>query len=158
MTQHIHSEQKPHFGQLAFAANRFVLEHMRRIRQNFQLELDASFVLGSLAHLNLYHGLNPHLPKESLLTLNHEHEFKPVRLRDVVQVTALPRETVRRHLIKLEAEKMICQPIAGKWCIAGSAITPEMMRETLCTVKKLLNTADELRGILDRAGLNVRDI
>lgn len=144
---------KPYYGQLAFTANRFVLSHMRRIRQNFALELDRAFILGSLAHLNVYHGLNPLLPKEMLITRNEEHLFMPARLRDVVNVTGLPRETVRRHLLS-----MAHQPIAGEWRISSCSVTPEMMDETMSTVKNLLKTADELHGILDRAGVDYRQL
>ena len=143
----------PPFGQLAFATNRFLLDHMRRIRQVFEMDLDVAFVFGSLAHLNLFHGLHPHLAAGEAITVRDGHRFNPVRLRDVVQVTQLPRETVRRHLMKLEHETKVYQPEEGHWCIRAEAISPEMAQETRQTISRLLETAAELEGILQRFNL-----
>ncbi len=142
------------FGQLAFTANSFLLDHMRRVRQIFGLELDIAFVFGSLAHLNICHKLHPLTPVNQSYNSKDVNEFRPVRLRDVVQVTGLPRETVRRHLLKLEQDHKIFQPQVGKWCLNPQAITPDMAGNTVKTIQNLLKTAKQLNEILEQSGLS----
>lgn len=141
------------FGQLAFTANHFVLDHLRRIRQVFDLDLDIAFVFGSLAHLNVQHKLHPLLPPTEALNLQNCHEFRAVQLRDVVQVTGLPRETVRRYLVKLEENQKVYQTSLGKWCVRRDSITSEMVANTMVTIKNLLQASEDLQGILDRSNL-----
>lgn len=137
------------FSQLAFATNRNLLQHMRRIGQDFDMNLESAFVFGTLSHLNLSHGLHPYTPLSKSLKRTQQHLFNPVRLRDVVAVASLPRETVRRKLLQLQVEGKVLQPKEGYWCININSIDESMIELTKITIKNLLKTADELRAILE---------
>lgn len=136
------------FGQLAFATNRFMLAHMKRIVQNLDMDLESSYILGILSHLNLAHGLHHLTPPEDAIKGSDTDHFVPVRLRDVVTVTSLPRETVRRKLNQMLALGLVLQPKAGHWCINMKSVDSKMREVTLENVSNLLETADRLWAIL----------
>ena len=133
-----------------------MLAHMNRIVKNLGMDLESSYILGILSHLNLAHGLHHLTPPEDAIKRSDTDDFVPVRLRDVVTVTSLPRETVRRKLNQMLASKLVLQPKAGHWCINTESVDCNMRKVTLENVGDLLETADRLKAILDRPR-NARD-
>ena len=136
------------FGQLAFAANRFILAHMKRIIQDLQMDLESSYVFGILSHLNLAHGLHHLTPPEEAIKDTDTDRFVPVRLRDVVAVTGLPRETVRRKLNNMLSSGLVLMPKNGYWCISTKAISKKMRQVTLEMIGELMETAERQKSIL----------
>jgi hypothetical protein len=140
------------FGPIAFTANRHLIEHMIRVQRELDIDYDTMLIWGVLAHLNVAHMLPPGRTK-SLLEIDNEHRdpntgMRPLRLRDLEQVTGLPRETVRRKLGKLQARGYILQMDNG-WMINRDAIDPKMREFTRITILRLLETAKTIHTLLE---------
>ena len=142
------------FGPIAFAANRHLIEHMIRVQRDLGIDYDTLLIWGVLAHLNVAHLLTPGQMKP-LLEIDNElidpaTGMRPLRLRDLEQVTGLPRETIRRKLGKLQAKNYILQTKSG-WMINRDAIDPKMREFTRITVLRLLETAKTIVTLLDQS-------
>jgi hypothetical protein len=140
------------FGPISFTANRHLIEHMIRVRRSLGIDYDTMLIWGVLAHLNVAHMLPPGKTK-SLIEIENEHKnpitgMRPLRLRDLEQVTGLPRETIRRKLSKLEKKSYILQIESG-WIINRDAIGPEMREFTRVTILRFLESARTIIALLD---------
>lgn len=133
------------FSLLAFATNRNLLSHMRRIALDFDMNFETTFVFCTLSHLNLSHGFHPNLPSSKVLDREDRNQFRQVRLRDVVGVTSLPRETVRRKLLQLQSEGKVLQPEEGYWCIDMSSVYERMIELTKTSIRNLIKTTIEIK-------------
>ena len=106
------------FGLLAFIVNRHLIDHMRRIALELDMDFEAAYLYGTLAHLNVLKVISP--ASDPNIALDTQGlslaELVPVRLADVVQVSGLPRETVRRKLELLQARCKIKRTPEGLWC------------------------------------------
>jgi DNA-binding IclR family transcriptional regulator len=76
----------------------------------------------------------------------------PVRLTDVVQVTGLPRETVRRKLERLRDQGRVERLSDGSWRFRTDAIDADAYEFTRDMVRNLLQTAVEVQRLLAEAG------
>jgi hypothetical protein len=142
------------FGPIAFAANRHLIEHMIRVQRDLGIDYDTLLIWGVLAHLNVAHMLSPGQIKP-LLEIENEHRdpatgMRPLRLRDLEQVTGLPRESIRRKLNKLQSRSYILLTEGG-WIINRDAIDPKMREFTRITVVRLLETAKTIVTLLDKS-------
>jgi hypothetical protein len=140
------------FGPISFTANRHLIEHMIRVRRSLGIDYDTMLIWGVLAHLNVAHMLPPGKTK-SLIEIENEHKnpitgMRPLRLRDLEQVTRLPRETIRRKLSKLQKKSYILQIESG-WIINRDAIGPEMREFTRVTILRFLESARTIIALLD---------
>lgn len=142
------------FGLIAFAMNRHLAQHMRRVSREMDVDLDAVFVWATLAHLNALSLLRPgadplDMPAAGATLLA---AITPVRLTDVAQVTGLPRETVRRKLALLRERGRAERTADGRWRFCPEAIDDAAYAFTREMARNLLQTADEVRRLLDQAG------
>lgn len=136
------------FGILAFTVNRHIVEHMRRIALELEMDFEMTYVYGVLAHLNISPLMVPgqkakrDVPDAAAVT------GVPVRLADVVQVSGLPRETVRRKLDGLRARGKAERLPDGRWIFTMSGVDETVREFTRGTIQRFLRTADEMRAIL----------
>ncbi len=145
------------FALVAYTANRHILEHMRRITLELDMDFDSVFIWGTLAHLNvaplLTPGSDPVLANGSV---GDESGLKPVRLADLAQITGFPRETVRRKLLHLESRGKVEKTFDGRWRFALAGIDAKACAFTRESVLRLLKTADAVEEILARVPVKVR--
>jgi predicted transcriptional regulator len=142
------------FGPIAFAANRHLIEHMIRAQRELGVDYETLVIWGILAHLNVAHmlppGKNPPQIEIDNAMKDPKTGMKPLRLRDLEQVTGLPRETIRRKLRKLQARNYILQTVDG-WMINREAVDQNMREFTRITVLRLLDTAKAIHTLLDNS-------
>lgn len=141
------------FGILAFIVNRHLIEHMRRIAKDLDMDFELAYLYGVLAHLNIAPLLVPGGAPRNLLdeiTRNTESGFFPMRLTDVAQVSGLPRETVRRKLEQLQTRGKAERTPEGLWKITLTGIDEHTRQFTKETIKRFLKTAGELQQTLNK--------
>lgn len=140
------------FGLLAFIVNRHLIDHMRRIALKLDMDFEAAYLYGTLAHLNVLKIVSPTADPRMVLTGQGFSKAKPepVRLADVVQVSGLPRETVRRKLDALQALGKVMRTPEGLWCYNRQGVDDDIVQFTIETIERFLRTADEMRAVLDK--------
>jgi hypothetical protein len=110
------------FSLIAFTMKRFVVDQVLRASRMFDNDIEAMVLFGTLSHLNVLPMRPPGTrPSTSLgpdgRAPNAQALLRPVRLRDLVQITGRPRETVRRKLQGLEAQRRAVRVVRG-WIAA----------------------------------------
>ena len=144
------------FSLVAFVLNRHIIDHLlRATRLLTDGDAEALMIWGVLAHLNVAHLMPPgsvpaaildaqgHLPDE-------EARYRPLRLRDLTDITGIPRETVRRKLNALAAQHYV-QRAGNGWVLCTDRVEPELREFTRESVWRLLAVADEIRAALRAA-------
>lgn len=142
------------FGLVAFAMNRHLAQHMRRVSRALDADLESVFVWATLAHLNAMNIALPGMDPLEAPTVGDAmlQALHPVRLTDVVQVTGLPRETVRRKLERLRDQGRVERLPDGSWRFRTDAIDADAYEFTRDMVRNLLQTAVEVQRLLAEAG------
>jgi predicted transcriptional regulator len=141
------------FGKIAFVTNRFIIHHMRRMMAEMNLDAESAIVWGLLGQLNVAHTI--HYKKSEQRQFDDDGnvalrpEMKPVRLTDLIQVTGLPRETVRRKLKILEEQGKVMQTENRQWRILESGVDAEVIEFTKVTTRMLLETARDVAQLLN---------
>jgi hypothetical protein len=144
------------FALASFAMNRFVVDHMLRAgRLATENDYEALLILGVLAHQNVAHLLPPGcLPAQVLdeggLPPGLPDALRPLRLRDLTQITRLPRETVRRKLTKLAASGLV-ERRGAEWLADARAADARLRGLTRESLQRFLAAADVVRHALDEA-------
>lgn len=141
------------FGLLAFVCNRFVLNHMRRIGIELDIDLETAMIWGILAHMNNLPYLQMNAdPMEVLneIGMKTSPELVPLRLSELTLITGLPKETVRRKLERLRAAGRVDRTPDGKWVFTRTAIGEAERTFTKQTILFFLQTAESLQLILER--------
>jgi hypothetical protein len=138
------------FSLVAFVMNRFIVDHMlrsgRRLTGN---DFEALVIWGVLAHQNVAHLMPPGSLPTAILTEKGRlagaaiEGLRPLRLRDIAQITGIPRETTRRKLARLEAERYV-QHRADGWVVSMERVEPDLREFTRESVYRLLAVADEI--------------
>lgn len=141
---------------VAFVMNRHLIDHMLRVARTLTLDdYEAMIIWGVLAHQNVAHLLPPgSLPS----TVLNEHGrvdlsdegMRPLRLRDVVQITRIPRETARRKLQLLADQQWIERTPRG-WIVSGARFEPMLREFSRDSVRRFLTAADEVMRALRAA-------
>jgi hypothetical protein len=133
------------FGIVAFTMNRFVVDHLMRAARLFDNDTEALVLFGVLSHLNVAHMLTPDARPSS--TLNErgslpdsQPRLKPVRIRDLAQITGRPRETIRRKLERLEAEGRVLR-VAEGYVLNVASVDPEMRALSVDGVHRFMQAA-----------------
>lgn len=140
------------FGLLAFASNRFVLNHMRRICVELEMDLESALIWGTLAQMNVLANVPIDPDPMAMLDeigLKKDIKLQPLRLSDLTQITGLPRETVRRKLDRLAKIGKVQRTEDGKWVYVREAIGLLERQFTKQSVVNLLSTANSLQSILE---------
>jgi hypothetical protein len=144
------------FGLAAFAMNRFIVDHLLRFGRHFGADYPMLLVWGVVAHQSLI-GLIPmgsmpsQLLNEEGMLSDPQPALRAVRVRDLCQITGIPKETVRRKLLKLSGAGWIAQQGEG-WVINRETVV-DLRDFTRESMTRLLSTADHVRSLLkDAAG------
>ncbi|NJD31596.1 MAG: hypothetical protein FIB04_06895 [Gammaproteobacteria bacterium] len=148
------------FTILAFTMNRFIVDHVIRAARQFENDTESLILFGMLSHLNVAHMVLPGSDVRTTLDPrgrlpDPEPRLRPVRIRDLVQITGRPRETIRRKLERMQAAGRVRRVVDG-WVLDVSTVDPEMQLLTMDGVRRFLETADNLRSILDDAARALR--
>lgn len=141
------------FSMVAFTANRHLLDHMRRLIMLVDMDIESAMLWGLVAHLSVAHAMHPGALPSDLLGPDGFMlgEPRPVRLTDLVQVSGLPKETVRRKLEKLRANGKLGRSEDGRWIVLRSGVDEATYEFTRESVKRLLQTARVIENMLQRA-------
>lgn len=149
------------FSMIAFALNRHLIDHMLRAMRELDVDFESLVLWGLLSHLNVAHLIPP--GSSPGLVLNEVGRLKeapaglrPMRLRDLEQVSRLPRETVRRKLNKLRELGYVRQVEAG-WVLDPTRVDPSLREFNRETAKRTLRLAEELARLLGQGALRARD-
>jgi hypothetical protein len=144
------------FSSLAFVVNRHLIHHMLRATRTLGVDYETLIVWGVLAHQNVAHLMPPgHLPTDA--ATNHGYvsgdgrELRPVRIRDLQQITGIPRETVRRKLETLAKRGFVCRHESAGWIVNRQSMEPDLREFTRESVRQLLTCADQVHAFLDEA-------
>lgn len=140
------------FGLLAFIVNRHLVDHMRRIALELDMDFEAAYLYGTVAHMNALKMVSPADDPMSVLNDQGLVHVDPegVRLADVAQVSGLPRETVRRKLEWLQKQGKVLRTANGLWCYDKQGVNEDVVEFTLVTIERYLKTAEEMRAVLDK--------
>ncbi len=138
------------FSLLAFTMNRFIVDHVIRSARLFDNDTEALILFGMLAHLNIVHLMPPGSSPRTTLDSHGripdpQPKLRPVRLRDLAQITGRPRETIRRKLEHMRATGRVLRLRDG-WVYDVSTIDADMLALTMDSVRRFLQTADIMRS------------
>jgi hypothetical protein len=150
------------FSLMAFTMNRFIVDHVIRSARLFDNDTEALILFGMLAHLNMLHLVPPGSSPRTTLDENGripdpQSKFRPVRVRDLAQITGRPRETIRRKLEQMRAAGRVFR-LRNGWVFNASAVDADMLALTMDSVRRFLQTADIMRSAAkDAAALDPTD-
>lgn len=144
------------FGLIAFTLNRYIVDHLLRFARQFGPDYQMLVVWGVVAHQCVIHLLPANSRPRGLLNqqgllADPAPELRAVRQRDLSQITGIPKETVRRKLIKLEQHGWIRRQGAG-WVLDRENLDPELREFSRESAKRLLAVSDHIRTLLREAG------
>jgi len=140
---------------LAFSMNRYVIDHMLRSARRFGGDFERLILWGVVAHLNVAHLLPPgSLPSavldEAGLLPAAQDGLRPLMLRDIAQITGIPRETARRKLQSLQRDGWLVQTDEG-WLLNLERDVPEPREFTLESIRRFMQTARVMQAAVDDA-------
>lgn len=143
-------EYRRAFSLLAFTMNRFIVDHVIRAARLFDNDTESLILFGMLAHLNIVHLVPPGSSPRTALDDNGripdpQSKLRPVRLRDLAQITGRPRETIRRKLEHLRKRGSVLRLPEG-WVYNVSSVDADMLALTMDSVRRFLQTADIMRS------------
>ena len=140
------------FAIVAFSMNRFIIDHMIRAARQFDNDTEALVLFGVLSHLNTAHLVPPGSRPSG--TLNQrgsvqdaQPQLRPVRIRDLVQITGRPRETIRRKLDRLEATGRVLRVVDG-YVLNVEAVGPEMRQLSVDGARRFMETSKVIAAAL----------
>ena len=142
------------FGLAAFAMNRFIVDHLLRFGRSFGADYPMLLIWGVVAHQSLIHlvpmgSMPSQLLNEKGILADPQPALRPVRVRDLCQITGIPKETVRRKLLKLSQAGWIVQQGEG-WVINRETFV-DLRDFTRESMTRMLSTADHVRSLLKEA-------
>ena len=146
------------FVAVAFEINRHLIDHMLRCSRELGLDFETLVIWGVLGHQNVAHLMprgvlhSAYLDDAGLL-IDAPAGLRPLRLRDIAQITRFPRESVRRKLAKLRGRRFVARERGG-WVIVRDGIGTELRDFNRETAKRLIATAEEVLFALDQANAN----
>jgi hypothetical protein len=145
------------FSIVGFILNRHIVDHMLRCARRFDIDFETLVVWGVLAHQNVAHLMPPgSLPSALLdeggrIPAGEANTLRALRLRDLAQITGIPRETVRRKLLVLRDQGWIIENGEG-WILNREAVDPELRAFTLESTRRLIAAAQDVVRMLRDAG------
>jgi hypothetical protein len=143
------------FVLITYVMNRYLVDHMLRVgRQLTAGDFESMVIWGVLAHQNIAHLLPPGSFVSEVLDergrLPSLEGLRPLRLRDIVQITGIPKETARRKLERLAAGRWITRVDNG-WVVSGERTEPELRDFSRESVRRFLIVAEEMMRALRAA-------
>ena len=148
------------FSIVAFAMNRFIVDHIIRSARLFDNDTEALVLFGMLAHLNVVHLMPPGSTPATTLDgtgriPDFQPKLRPVRVRDLAQITGRPRETIRRKLEQMRSAGRVLRLRDG-WVYDVSSVDADMQALTMEGVRRFLQTAEAMQSTLRDAADVVR--
>lgn len=145
------------FSLLAFTMNRFIVDHVIRSARLFDNDTEALILFGMLAHLNIVHLVAPGSSPRTTLDSDgripdSQARLRPVRVRDLAQITGRPRETIRRKLEGLKSAGRVLRVSKG-WVFNAASIDADMQALTMDSVRRFLQTAEIMRSAAKDAAM-----
>ncbi len=139
---------------VSFSLNRYIVDHLLRTMRHFELDMDSVIVWSLLAHLNVAHLIPPGATPATVLDksgrlVREDAQLRHVRLRDLEQISMIPRETVRRKLAKLLERGLVCHHDDG-WAMCNLYVDKhirDFMRESAIRVAALCNELNRIRAL-----------
>ena len=137
------------FSLVAFMMNRHLVDHMVRTSRRFGIDFETLVIWAVVAHQNAAHLLPPGSSPSSILNdvgrlpATATPQLRPLRLRDVTQITGIPRETARRKLKSLGEAGWLLDTKAG-WVLNRDRTDPDLRGFTLETARRFLATANDI--------------
>ena len=133
------------FSIVGFTMNRFIVDHVLRSTRMFDNDAEAMVLFGVLSHLNVAHMMPPGSRPSKVLNEegripDPQPRMRPVRIRDLEQITGRPRETIRRRLERMEANGRVLKVVGG-YVLNVEAVSPEMQDLTVDGVHRFLEAA-----------------
>lgn len=143
------------YGVVAFVTNRFLIDHVLRFgRILTQNDFEAMVIWGVLAHQGVAHLMPPGILPSAVLSergrVTDDSQIKPLRLRDISDITGIPRETTRRKLDQL-AKGHFVRKVPHGWVLSSERTEPELRDFTRESVIRLLGVASEIMAALHNA-------
>lgn len=148
------------FGLIAFALNRHLIDHMLRSMRELDVDFESLVIWGLMSHLNVAHLIPPGSVPDTILNergrlTGPTDAIRPMRLRDLEQVSRLPRETVRRKLLRLQ-ELGYVEQVDGGWTFNRSRVDPSLREFNRETARRTLLLGQELHRLLREGGKRAR--
>jgi len=143
------------FSLVTFTMNRFIVDHVLRAARHFDNDTETMILFGTIAHLNSAHLVAPGSRPSSVLGADGrvpdaQPQLRPVRLRDLVQITGRPRETIRRKLERLETQGRLLRGLDG-YVISVSSIDPQMQALSVDGVRRFIEASRLITAALQDA-------
>lgn len=151
------------FSIVAFTMNRFIVDHVVRAARMFDNDTEAMILFGTLSHLNVAHLLLPGARPSGLLDRDGrvpdaQPRLRPVRIRDLAQITGRPRETIRRKIERLMAQGRVVR-VAGGYVLAVESVDEPMRALSLGGVRRFMEAARVIAAALtDAERASARDM
>jgi hypothetical protein len=137
-------------ARISLALSEFTVPLLSRIYQAFAGDMVAAIVLGEIAHRNVEAWLAEQRNPEGTLRdpASRTAVMRPCNALSIAQACGLPRETVRRKVVLLEAQGYIYRSAEGHLFLTQTVGDGfEDMTATL--VEELLATARRLEALLE---------
>ena len=98
--------------------NRFIIDHLIWAARAFDNDTETLVLFRMLSHLNVAHIITPGSRPSTALNgqgsvPDSQPKLRPVRIRDLAQITGRPCETIRRKLERLETDGRILRVADG---------------------------------------------
>jgi len=144
------------FSLVSLIVNRHLINHMRRVVTQLDMDLESAYLWGILAHLNVLGSIQPETKITALLdeTGAPLKGINAVSLATLSQVSGFARETVRRKLLTLQEGGKVDRLDNGLWIVAIGGINEDIEAFTKETVLQLLGVAKEVTEVLERSQKN----
>ena len=144
------------FSLVSLMVNRHLINHMRRVVTQLDMDLESAYLWGILAHLNVLGSIQPETKITALLDEDGAplKGINPVSLATLSQVSGFPRETVRRKLLGLQESGKAQRLENGHWIVAIGGVDEGIEAFTKETVLQLLGVAKEVTEVLERSNKN----
>jgi hypothetical protein len=147
------------FSMLGFTMGRFMVDHVIRSARLFDNDTESMILFGMLAHLNIVHLVPPGSSPRTTLDRQgripgSQPKLRPVRIRDLAQITGRPRETIRRKLEHMRSAGRV-RRLPDGWVFNVSSVDADMQALTMDGIRRFLQTADVMRSILKDAAVAI---
>lgn len=144
------------FGFIAYALNRHLIHHMLRCSRVLGVDYETLVAWGVLAHQNVAHlvprgGPQDEMARERGHIAGPDDQLRPLRLRDLQQITGIPRETLRRKLEKLARRGFVRRAEHHGWIIVQKSFEPDLREFTRESARQFLDCAALIRSKLAEA-------
>ena len=136
------AEYQRAFAFIAYTMNRFIVDQLMRAARLFDNDTEALVLFGVLSHLNVAHLMPPGSKPSATLNdkgsvIDSQPRLRPVRIRDLVQITGRPRETIRRKLERLEADGRVLR-LADGYVLNVASVDPQMRALSVDGVRRFM--------------------